>query len=193
MWDTDLFLWLNFDGGALLDKAMLFASGKLSWVPLYLFILYLVYRREGWRGVAIFLVGALAIVGLSDIVAGVFKHTGPLKALLPEFPARLRPMHTPELEGIIHAISKGGKYGTVSAHAATTLGVALWSICRVPCRVIYIIMPIYAVAVAYSRIYLGVHFPQDILLGWGVGAIATLIVVLLTSLILKKGCKKSRK
>ncbi len=193
MWDYDLFLLLNFDGGAALDKVMLFASGKLTWLPLYLILLYAAYRREGWRGVAIFLLGAAAIVGLADIAAGVFKHSGPLKGLLPDFPVRLRPIHTPELEGLGHFISKGGRYGTVSAHAATTLGVAIWSCYRLPARWVYIVMPIYAVTVAYSRIYLGVHFPQDILLGWGVGIISTIVVILLTSIIIKKRGDSSRK
>lgn len=160
-----------------MDGLMLFASGKLTWLPLYLLLLYVVWRKGGWRGVTFFLLGAVAIVALSDMVAGVFKHTGLLKGLLPDFPARLRPSHTPELEGLIHNLAKGGRYGTVSAHAATTLGVAAWSIYCVPQRWVYVVMPLYALLVAYSRIYLGVHFPQDILLGWGVGALSTGVVI----------------
>lgn len=177
MWDRELFLWLNFDGGAIGDSLMLIASGKLTWLPLYLLLLYVVWRKSGWRGVLLFLLGAAAIVGLSDMVAGIFKHTGLLKGVLPDFPARLRPSHTPELEGLIHNLAKGGRYGTVSAHAATTLGVALWSIYSLRSRWVYVVMPIYALLVAYSRIYLGVHFPQDILLGWGVGILSTGVVI----------------
>ncbi len=170
-WDSSLFLWLNFDGGALLDSVMTLVSGKVTWAPLYLLMLYLVWRKSGWRGVGIFALCVIAAVGLSDMVAGIFKHSGPLKHLWESFPVRLRPMHTPELEGLIHKISGGGKYGTVSAHAATTLSIAIISATVLRKRWLTIVLAVWVVAVSYSRIYLAYHFPQDILLGWFTGAI----------------------
>lgn len=172
MWDQDLFLWLNFNGGATMDSVMLFISGKTSWIPLYLLILALVWRKDGWRS-ALLLAAAIGLaVGMADLVAGIFKHTGPLKDLWAEFPARLRPMHTPELEDVIHFVKKGGQYGTVSAHAATALAIGLISSFAIKKWWFYIIMVIQVLLVCYSRIYLGYHFPQDILLGLSIGTLS---------------------
>ncbi len=172
MWDTDLFLWLNFDGGSFIDSMMLFASGKLSWVPLYILILWLVWRRAGWRGVVFAVVAIGAAVGLSDMISGIFKHTGLLKGLLPDFPVRLRPIYTPELEGLVHFINGGGEFGTVSAHAATSISIALIATLAIRRGWFAAIMWTQVALVCYSRIYLGYHFPQDILLGAFVGTLS---------------------
>ncbi len=173
MWDTKLFLWLNFDGGALVDWLMLFASGKLSWIPLYILILYLIYKRErSYSSTSLSLAMIGASVGVADLISGVFKKTGPLKHIWRSFPARLRPTHTPELEGIIHFFHKGGLYGTVSAHAATATAIAIFATLAIKERWLRIIVWIQCLLVCYSRIYLGYHFPQDVLLGIAVGLVA---------------------
>ncbi|MFI3323249.1 MAG: phosphatase PAP2 family protein [Rikenellaceae bacterium] len=174
MWDHSIFLWLNFDGGAFMDGLMSLVSGKVTWLPLYLFLLFLVWRKGGWRSVGLFVLCVIVAVGLSDIVAGIFKHSGPLKHAWESFPTRLRPMHTPELEGLIHKIGGGGRYGTVSAHAATTTSVALISALTLRRRYLTIVLTVWVLAVSYSRIYLAFHFPQDILLGWFVGIVCAL-------------------
>mgnify|MGYP003319685711 CR=1 FL=1 len=123
--DYPLFLWLNFDGGAVLDKIMLGISTPAVWAWFYILILYMVWRTYGWRGLLIFLLAAAAAIGLGDMISGIFKHTGMLKSLWAEFPARLRPMYTPELEGLVsNILKKGGQYGTVSGHAATIAAMA---------------------------------------------------------------------
>ncbi len=177
MWDTNLFLSLNFDGGTLLDSAMTIFSGKLTWAPLYVALLYAVWRKGGWRSLVVFLLCAVVAVGLSDMVAGIFKHTGPLKHLWQSFPVRLRPMHTPELEGLVHSLSAGGQYGTVSAHAATTASVAIIAGCKLRKKLTSALLIVWVLLVSYSRIYLGYHFPQDILLGWFTGALCSAIVL----------------
>ncbi len=169
MWDREIFLFLNFDGGVALDKVMLFASGHLSWIPLYLLILAIVWRRAGWRGMVILLLAIAAAVGLSDLFSGIFKHTGPLKHLLPDFPVRLRPMYTPEIEGMVHYINKGGQFGTISAHAATATSIGWIATRAIRDRWFVAIMWGQVALVSYSRIYLGYHFPQDILIGIAVG------------------------
>lgn len=74
--DHGLFMALNFDGGTALDRVMLTISGTAMWLPLYALILWLVWRRSGWRGMSVFLVLMLLALGLSDIVSGIFKHNG---------------------------------------------------------------------------------------------------------------------
>ncbi len=169
--DHTLFLTLNFDGGPWMDRLMLLCSGKLTWAPLYLLILWLVYRRSGRRGALLFLGLALLSVVLTDLVAGVFKHTGLLKGLLPDFQPRLRPMYTPELEGLVHTVKYGGRFGTVSAHAATTCSVALLSSLILRRAWFSGVMAVWTALVCYSRIYLAYHFPLDILYGLLLGAV----------------------
>lgn len=163
--DHNLFLALNFDGGACMDGLMLTASGKLTWVPLYLLILWLVWRRYGWRNLLLFLFLALLGVVLTDLLAGIFKHSGPLKHLLPDLTPRLRPMYTPELEGLVHVVRHGGQYGTISAHAATTCSVAVLSALVLRRYWFTLLALLWVLLVCYSRIYLAYHFPLDILYG----------------------------
>lgn len=191
--DHGLFMALNFDGGPLLDRAMLAVSGTAMWIPLYVLMLWLVWRREGWRGAALFVVAVGLALGLSDVVCGVFKHSGPLGWLLPDFPPRWRPMFTPALEGLdiapdslmrwrlhptadlpsavhVPAAALGGRYGTVSAHAATIVSLAVVSARAIGRRWYAWLMVAATVLICYSRIYLAKHFPGDLVLGAAVGA-----------------------
>ncbi len=185
-WDTDLFLWLNFDGGDIMDSLMLFVSGKMSWIPFYLLILWLIYRKSGWRAMLFALVAIGLAVGISDLIAGIFKHTGPLKHLWESFPARLRPMHAPELEGLIHVIKSGGKFGTVSAHASTATSIVMIASLAIGKRWFSILAITQCVMVCYSRIYLAYHYPQDIILGVGVGLFSGYVMWSLYKLALSK-------
>ena len=198
--DHSLFLALNFDGGPLCDRLMLALSGIAMWVPLYALILWLVWRREGWRGTLLFLLLVAAAVGVADMVAGIFKHSGLLGDLFPGITPRWRPMFTPALEGLdispdslrtlrrmtpealaaagyasdwtvhvpVEAVS--GRFGTVSAHAATIVAMSLLAIRTIRRRWFTLLMACCAAAICYSRIYLGKHFPMDLVWGTLVGA-----------------------
>lgn len=170
--DYPLFLLLNFDGGPVMDTLMKIVSTPASWAWLYLLMLWLVWRRSGWRGALLFLVLVAAAVGLSDLIAGIFKHSGLLKNLWPSFPARLRPMYTPELEGQVHVVKQGGMYGTVSAHAATMVSMAVLAIGTIGRRWFTWLMVASVVVICYSRIYMAYHFPVDIALGTVVGLVS---------------------
>ncbi len=185
--DHDLFLTLNFDGGPCMDRLMLGLSETLPWLPLYALILWLVWRREGWRRLLRFAVLLAAVLALSDMVAGIFKHNGVLGGLLPGFEPRWRPMFTPSLEGLditpdslaavrraalpgpwavhvpVEAVS--GLYGTVSAHAATAAALAVLSASVIRRRWFTVLVTAAALLICYSRIYLAKHFPMDLL--WG--------------------------
>ena len=171
--DYPLFLWLNFDGGAAMDCLMLTASTPVAWAWLYFLIIYILWRRGGWRSVLLFLVAAAVAVVLGDMISGIFKHTGMLKNLWAEFPARLRPMYTPELEGAVsNILKKGGQYGTVSGHAATMMAMAMVSVPIISRRWFAYLMAAVVLVVCYSRIYLAYHFPVDIALGLLTGVVS---------------------
>ena len=190
--DHQLFLDLNFDGGPCMDRLMLTVSGTAMWLPLYALILWLVWRRSGWRGVIVFTVLMIAALALADMVSGMFKSNGVLGGLLPGFEPRWRPMFTPSLEGLeiapdslralrmagtpgdwtvhvpVEAVS--GRYGTVSAHAATIVALTVLSAAAIRRRWFTALLLFCTVLICYSRIYLGKHFPMDLVWGTLVGA-----------------------
>lgn len=190
--DHQLFLDLNFDGGPCMDRLMLTVSGTAMWLPLYALILWLVWRRGGWRGVIVFTVLMIAALALADMVSGMFKSNGVLGGLLLDFEPRPRPMFTPSLEGLeiapdslralrmagtpgdwtvhvpVEAVS--GRYGTVSAHAATIVALTVLSAAAIRRRWFTALMLFCTVLICYSRIYLGKHFPMDLVWGTLVGA-----------------------
>ena len=189
-WDWGLFEMLNFDGPAWLDSAMIAVSGIKLWIPLYILIIYLVWRRYGWRGIVALLVAMGVAIGISDIVAGIFKHQGVFANLLPDFPARLRPMHSEGLDFAANGYYTGYVNGTVSAHTATIVAIAMISIYGVRRIWFTLAMSVIALLICYSRIYLACHFPQDILLGMWVGAVAGLCGILLFKSVIKLTTKK---
>lgn len=197
--DHDLFMALNFDGGPVFDQVMLTVSGYKMWLPLYALTLYLVWRNYGWRKMVLFLVLMGAAVALADMIAGIFKHSGLLKGLWASFPPRPRPMFTPSLEGLgitpdslsalrraappdtawaVHVPHEalGGRYGTVSGHAATIVVLATFSSLMLRRRWFSWLMVCVAVLVCYSRIYLAKHFPMDLVLGTAVGLLSGWVV-----------------
>lgn len=187
--DHELFLALNFDGGPVVDRIMVLCSTPAAWAWLYILILWLVWRRGGWRALLLFAAAAVAALGLADMVAGIFKHSGLLGGLWPSFPARLRPMHTPELEGLVHAVRDGGRYGTVSAHAATMTALCVTAIPAVRRRWFSALILVATAVICYSRIYLAYHFPVDIALGVVVGLLSGAAARLAAEAVRRKACR----
>ena len=171
--DERLFLWLNFDGGAALDAIMSAISGAVMWIPLYLFIAWMVLRKYGWKSLIAFIVCLALAMGISDMLCGIFKHTGLLKNLWADFPARNRPMFDIAVRDLAHVVSYAhGPYGTVSAHAATTAAMGILSALALRKRWYSWTIAAIVLLISYSRIYLACHFPQDIALGLAVGLIS---------------------
>ena len=187
--DHDLFLWLNFDGGPIMDKAMLLASNPLTWIGVYLLMLYFTYRSYSCRGVVIFILAAALAIGVADIVSGIFKHSGLLADVWASFPARPRPMYTPELQDKIHVLTKGGEYGTVSGHAATLTAITLFSSLAIRRRWFGWMMVAVTITVCYSRIYLAYHFPIDIALGMATGLLSGATAWFFYKWCIKRWCK----
>ena len=171
--DERLFLWLNFDGGTVTDWVMSAISGAVMWIPLYLFIAWIVQRKYGWKSLAAFVVCLALAMGLADMLCGIFKHTGLLKNLWADFPARHRPMFDLAVRELAHVVSYAhGPFGTVSAHAATTAALGILSALAIRKRWYGWTITFIVLLISYSRIYLACHFPQDIALGLAVGLIS---------------------
>jgi undecaprenyl-diphosphatase len=173
--DEQLFLFLNGDGGYWLDRFMWFSSGKFSWLPIYVVLLFLLYKKLGAKGLLWLIpVLVLCITANDQLASSVFKH----------WIQRLRPSHEPHLANFIHLVHGsngelyfGGKYGFYSSHAANNAGVLT--------LVLLLIRPVknwvtaalvaWVLLIGYSRIYLGVHYPGDILMGFGMGTLLGLM------------------
>jgi undecaprenyl-diphosphatase len=159
--DQQVFLFLNSLNSPFWDKVMSTISLVVVWVPLYLaIILYLGFRYKK-KLLVIFLFIILA-VSFTDQTALLIKNTV----------ERLRPCHEPSLEGLVHLVKGrcGGKFGFVSSHAANSFNVALLSLMFIRRRWYSISIIIWATLIGYSRIYLGVHYPGDVLCGSILGA-----------------------
>lgn len=162
-WDEDLFLWLNSFHLDWLDPVMLQISETVTWVPLYAYLIYRIFKQD--RANAWWVLGGVALT----ILAADQFTSGFLKPLM----ERLRPCHDPRWEGIMHNYKRcGGLYGFVSSHAANTFGMAVFLNRKLKGKVKNLHwLYLYAVVVSYSRIYLGVHYPFDILLGALIGMV----------------------
>ncbi len=158
-----------------MDYIMETISGTLMWLPLYFFILAFVWYKFGWQRALGFVLCLALALGLSDIICGIFKHTGPLKNLWESFPVRHRPMFDAAVSKFSHIPSfDHGYYGTVSAHAATAVALAWFSALTIRKTWYNWLIAVAVVLICYSRIYLACHFPMDILLGAIVGTVCGL-------------------
>lgn len=167
LWDQNWFLFLNGFHTTFFDGCMVAISEKLTWIPLYIAVLYIIIKR--WKLDAFWAILALilCIVIADQVSSSVIKH-------LVERP---RPTHADDLQGLVHIVNgyKGGKYGFVSSHAANAFGFALLSSQIFRQKSYTIAIFIWAAFTAYSRIYLGVHYPLDILGGIMVGVLAAFL------------------
>ncbi|WP_247235147.1 phosphatase PAP2 family protein [Telluribacter sp. SYSU D00476] len=176
--DQQLFLALNGLHTPWADRIMEFFTYKFTWIPMYLFLIYVLVREFRKQSIGILLT-IIAAIGLADqIASGLFK---------PYF-ARLRPCHDPEIGSLVHVVDGcGGQYGFVSSHAATAFALALSVQVLTGGRLkgagwLYL----WAVIYSFSRIYVGVHYPADITVGALVGILSGAVCILIYKNVLQQ-------
>jgi undecaprenyl-diphosphatase len=163
LFDRALFLAINACHAPILDNVMYYISQIWVFAPVFVYWLYMVFRRYGLKKLFILLGFLVFLIVLTDQTANQTKHA--IK--------RYRPSHNLEIQSQVHTINdyKGGTYGFFSGHATNTFGVAmlLFLIFSKESKLFRSAFFVWAAIISYSRIYLGVHYPSDIFVGLVVG------------------------
>ena len=161
--DTDIFLSINRMHSTFFDHFMSTYSGKWVWIPMYAAIWYVMLRNFHWKVTLLCMIGLALTITFADQVC---------TTLIRPYVERLRPsnLNNP-LSEMVHIVNgrRGGRFGFPSCHAANSFGLAFFIFFLFRKRWLTLFMMAWALLTCYSRVYLGVHYPGDLLVGTLVG------------------------
>ena len=160
--DKELFLFLNGLGSEPFDGFWEIITKQIYWSPFFIGVFYLIQKKVGWKGLGIIILFLAALITFTDQITNLFKYSF----------ERLRPCNNPEFDGLMREVITRKSFSFFSGHAsnsfATTTFVVL--IIRNYYKHTYLLF-LFPLIFAYSRIYLGLHYPGDILTGYVAGGI----------------------
>lgn len=164
--DSAIFLMLNSFHHPAMDTVMYAVSGKWTWIPLYVAILYVMIIRIGWKsGLFLFLCIVATIACSDQICASVIRPVV----------GRLRPSNLDNpISQFVHIVDgyRGGRYGFPSCHGSNTFALATIISLSLRSMRLSVILYYWALLNCYSRIYLGVHYPGDLVVGGMIGMLS---------------------
>ncbi|MEO8237998.1 MAG: phosphatase PAP2 family protein [Flavobacterium sp.] len=160
--DTSLLVYLNSLGSETYDKFWLIITQQLYWTPFFLFLFYIIYKKIGIKQTLYVVLFIAVLVAFTDQITNLVKNNF----------QRLRPCNNPEINTIIRVVQSRKSYSFFSGHAANTMAVSTFLYLILKRHFKYLgFLFLWPLIFAYSRIYLGLHYPGDILTGYLVGAI----------------------
>lgn len=174
--DKQLLLCLNGSDSLFWDGIMSVYTTTLVWIPFALALVYLLIKNNSLMNFFLLLLLIAILIALTDGITSTI-----CKPLF----ARLRPTHDPQIMYMVDVVNgyRAYKYGFMSSHAANSFGVAVFVLLLVKNRLLSISVILWAAINCYSRIYLGVHYPGDILCGALVGILCGVLMYRLYSYI----------
>lgn len=178
-YDTELFLFLNNLGSQTWDGLWLIITDKLAFIPLYAVLLFLLYKKYGLKSLLVFVIVVTLMITFTDQITNVFKRGF----------QRPRPCGEADLIDQMRFIAvRCGKYGFFSGHSSNSMAAAVFAglILKPYYKNLIFILLFWSAVVAYSRIYVGVHYPLDIVCGLTFGAISGFIFYKLAKYSLKR-------
>lgn len=164
--DKNLFIFLNNLGSKPFDGIWLLLTNQLNWIPFFLLLLVILYKKIGPKQLLIALLIVTVMITFSDQTINLIKNTV----------QRLRPCNDEELIGLIRVVKDSETFSYFSGHAANSIAAMMFIflILRKYYKYTYLIF-LYPLIFAYSRIYLGLHFPLDILSGYIFGSLTGIL------------------
>ena len=160
--DTELFVFLNGLGSEKYDGLWLIITKQTSWIPLFILLLYLIFKKLGTKQTLYLMLFVAILIVFTDQIANLFKNSV----------QRLRPCNNPEINTFIRIVQSRTSFSFFSGHASNSMGVAtfLYLIFKKDFKYFGLLF-LWPLIFAYSRIYLGLHYPLDIICGYLCGAI----------------------
>ena len=170
-WDQSLFLVLNNVHTPFWDTFMWIYTDKLTWIPLILSILFVLFRKN-WKEAALVCIAIALTITVCDQFAS---------SLCKPYFARFRPAQDPQFSSFVQIVNgyRGGRYGFISSHAANSFGAIVLLSLIFRNRLFTVVSVLWAIVNCYSRIYLGVHYPGDIIGGTIAGIIFAVIIYII--------------
>ena len=165
--DTALFVYLNGLGSETFDGFWLMITKQYNWIPLFLFLLYLIYNKLGAKQSLYLLLFVAILLFFTDQTANLFKNGV----------QRLRPCNNPEINSFMRIVQSRNSFSFFSGHATSSMAVAtfLYLIFKSHFKYFWLLF-LWPLIFAYSRIYLGLHYPLDIISGYLCGAILAFLM-----------------
>jgi len=166
--DNTILLFINGMHSAPADSLMMWISNRFIWIPLYVFLAYVIVKKFGKNSWLVIIFGALAIAMSDQLASHLVKNLF----------MRYRPSHNLILGPQLHIVDNylGGQYGFASSHASNTFALSVFIMLLMPeKRKLIIGLFAWAIVVCYSRMYLGVHYPSDIVGGAIIGFVSAWI------------------
>ncbi|MFI0490859.1 phosphatase PAP2 family protein [Flavobacterium sp.] len=155
--DTQLFIYLNGLGSETYDGLWLIITKQTSWIPFFILLLYLIFKKLGTKQTLYLLLFVAILVTCSDQITNLFKYGF----------QRLRPCSDPAINTKIRIIQSSATFSFFSGHAANTMAVATFLYLTLKRYFKYLrLLFLWPLIFAYSRIYLGLHYPSDIICGY---------------------------